>query len=59
MDLGDRLGTLRFLIHDRDPIFTAAFGEVFKVEELADHQNSAEDAADERHLRTRHRYPPP
>jgi putative transposase len=32
MDLGDRLGTLRFLIHDRDPIFTAAFGEVFKAE---------------------------
>src|SRR5690348_12807149 len=34
MDLGDRLGTLRFLIHDRDPIFTTAFGEVFKAEEL-------------------------
>jgi putative transposase len=31
MDLGDRLGTLRFLIHDRDPLFTAAFGEVFKA----------------------------
>jgi transposase len=30
MDLGDRLGTLRFLIHDRDPLFTTAFGEVFK-----------------------------
>jgi transposase InsO family protein len=29
MDLGDRLGTLRFLIHDRDPLFTTAFGEVF------------------------------
>jgi hypothetical protein len=26
MGLGDRLGTLRFLIHDRDPVFTAAFG---------------------------------
>jgi putative transposase len=32
MDLGDRTGTLRFLIHDRDPLFTAAFGEVFKAE---------------------------
>lgn len=34
MDLGDRLGALRFLIHDRDPLFTTAFGEVFKAEEL-------------------------
>ena len=34
MDLGDRLGTLRFLIHDRDPVFTAPFGEVFKAEGL-------------------------
>jgi hypothetical protein len=34
MDLGDRLGTLRFLIHDRDPLFTTAFGEVFKAEGL-------------------------
>jgi putative transposase len=34
MDLGDRLGTLRFLIHDRDPLFTAAFGEMFKAEGL-------------------------
>jgi putative transposase len=34
MDLGDRLGTLRFLIHDRDPLFTAAFAEVFKVERI-------------------------
>ena len=34
MDLGDRLGTLRFLIHDRDPLFTAAFDEVFKAEGL-------------------------
>jgi hypothetical protein len=30
MDLSDRLSTLRFLIHDRDPLFTTAFGEVFK-----------------------------
>ena len=34
MDLSDRLGTLRFLIHDRDPLFTTAFGEVFKAEAL-------------------------
>jgi hypothetical protein len=34
MDLGDRLGTLRFLVHDRDPLFTAAFGEVFRSEGL-------------------------
>ena len=34
MDLGDRLETLRFVIHDRDPVFTAAFGEVFKSEGL-------------------------
>ena len=32
MDLGDRIGTLRFLIHDRDPLFTVAFGEVFKAD---------------------------
>jgi putative transposase len=34
MDPGDRLGTLRLLIHDRDPLFTTAFGEVFKSEGL-------------------------
>jgi putative transposase len=34
MDLGDRIGTLRFLIHDRDPLFTAAFEEVFKADGL-------------------------
>jgi transposase InsO family protein len=31
MDLGDRVGALRFLIHDRDPVFTTASGEVFKA----------------------------
>ena len=34
MDLGDRLGAPRFLIHDRAPVFTTAFGEVFKAEGL-------------------------
>ena len=29
MDLGDRPGTLRFLVHDRDSVFTIAFVEVF------------------------------
>jgi hypothetical protein len=59
MDLDDRLGTPRFLIHDRDPLFTTAFAQVFKAKRAADHQNPAEDTADERHLRTRHRHPPP
>ena len=34
MDLDDRLGALRFLVHDRDPLFTTAFAEVFKAEGL-------------------------
>ena len=34
MDLGRSLGPLRFLIHDRDPVLTSAFGEVFKPEGL-------------------------
>jgi len=34
MDLGDRLGTLRFLIRDHDPLLTTAFGEVFKAQGL-------------------------
>src|SRR5690348_4375598 len=34
MDLSDRLCTLRFLIHDRDPLFATAFREVFKAEGL-------------------------
>jgi transposase InsO family protein len=34
MDLDDRLGALRFLVHDRDPLFTTTFGEVFKAEGL-------------------------
>jgi predicted NAD/FAD-binding protein len=31
MDLGERVGTLRFVIHDRDPLFTAAFQEVLRL----------------------------
>jgi hypothetical protein len=31
MDLGKRPSTLRFLIHDRDPLFTTASGEVSKA----------------------------
>ena len=34
IDLGNRLATLRLLIHDRDPLFTTAFGEVFTAEGL-------------------------
>ncbi|MFB4302535.1 integrase core domain-containing protein [Actinomadura sp. NTSP31] len=34
MESGERIGVLRFLIHDRDPVFTAAFDEVLKTEGL-------------------------
>jgi putative transposase len=35
MDLGERISTLRLvMIHDRDPLFTAAFGEVLRAEGL-------------------------
>jgi putative transposase len=34
MDLGDRMAELRFLIHDRDPLFTSAFREAFTAEGL-------------------------
>ncbi|MEV1171377.1 integrase core domain-containing protein [Nonomuraea sp. NPDC049784] len=34
MDLGDRIAGLRFVIHDRDPLFTSAFREVFEAEGL-------------------------
>ncbi|MFB4273166.1 integrase core domain-containing protein [Nonomuraea sp. GTA35] len=34
MDLGGRVVELRFLIHDRDPLFTSAFREVFTAEGL-------------------------
>jgi hypothetical protein len=32
MDLGERIAGLRFVIHDRDPLFTSAFREVFKLQ---------------------------
>ncbi|WP_103956191.1 integrase core domain-containing protein [Nonomuraea solani] len=36
MASGDRIAGLRFLIHDRDPLFTSAFREVFTAEGLRD-----------------------
>ncbi|WP_345575711.1 integrase core domain-containing protein [Nonomuraea rosea] len=36
MDLDDRIAGLRFLIHDRDPLFTSAFRKVFTAEGLRD-----------------------
>jgi putative transposase len=50
MDLDERLEALRFLIHDRDPLFTAAFAEVFKAEGLRIITTLPRDATDERHL---------
>ncbi|MER6948128.1 hypothetical protein ABT294_29250 [Nonomuraea sp. NPDC000554] len=34
MNLGDRISGLRFVIHDRNPLFTSAFREVFESEGL-------------------------
>jgi transposase InsO family protein len=34
MDLGTQIETFKFLIHDRDPIFTRAFNEVFRADGL-------------------------
>ncbi|GAA3614594.1 hypothetical protein GCM10022419_119740 [Nonomuraea rosea] len=34
MDLGERTAGLRFVIHDRDPLFTSAFREIFEAEGL-------------------------
>ncbi|MEV4800407.1 integrase core domain-containing protein [Nonomuraea sp. NPDC049421] len=34
MDLGERIAGLRFVMHDRDPLFTAAFNAVFTAEGL-------------------------
>jgi putative transposase len=36
MDLDDRIAGLRFILHDRDPLFTSAFREVFTAEGLRD-----------------------
>ncbi|MCF6475762.1 integrase [Nonomuraea sp. MG754425] len=36
MDLGERIAGLRFVIHDRDPLFTSMFREVFTSEGLRD-----------------------
>ncbi|MEU7750123.1 integrase core domain-containing protein [Nonomuraea sp. NPDC049158] len=36
MDLRDRIAGLRFVIHDRDPLFNSAFREVFTAEGLRD-----------------------
>jgi hypothetical protein len=46
MNLGHRLSTLRFLIHDRDPVLTAAFAQVFRPEDCGSSSPSA-DAPDE------------
>jgi len=59
MDLGDRLGALRFLIHDRDPLFTLAFEEVFKAEGLRIITTLPRTPRMKRYLRARHRDPPP
>ncbi|MEV4400232.1 integrase core domain-containing protein [Nonomuraea sp. NPDC049607] len=34
MDVSDRIARLRFLIHDRDPLFTSTFRQVFEAEGL-------------------------
>jgi hypothetical protein len=59
MDLDDRLGALKFLIHDRDPVFTTAFGEGFKRRSPEGYPHVAADATHERHLRARQWDPPP
>jgi hypothetical protein len=48
MDPGDRLGMLRFLIHDCDPVFGAAFGQLcwlYKRGQAAGAERARRDAA--------------
>jgi putative transposase len=59
MDLDDRLGMLRFLIHDRDPLFTTAFDEVFRAEGLRIITTLPRTPRMNAHLRARDQDPPP